>query len=100
MIELLALAAMQPADAEPEALRARVARQPEVVREFVARRAGCNHWAGEEPYDNERRARIARALGELRCGTIAGEEIFLRRHFASRPDTLALLEETRDLSGW
>ena len=102
MIELLALAAMQAAapDAEVAALRARVARQPPSVREFVARRAECNHWAGEESYDAARRAEIERALAGLRCATIDGEAIFLARHFANRPDILALLEETKDSLGW
>jgi hypothetical protein len=98
---LLALAAMEPLSAPEEAaLRVRTAMQPPAVQEFVQRRAWCNHWSGEEGYDDSRRAQIERALGELRCGTVRGEELFLARHFAARPDIVALLRESREMSGW
>ncbi len=95
------LAALQaPAGDGVDALRARVAAQPAAVREFIARRAMCNHWLGEEPYDRERRGEIERAVRTLGCATADGEEIFLRRHFADRSEILALLDETRDILAW
>jgi diadenosine tetraphosphatase ApaH/serine/threonine PP2A family protein phosphatase len=99
MLALLALLLVTQQDDEA-ALRARVAAQPESVQDFIGRRAGCNHWGGEPDEMRERRLQIQRAMRELRCDTIDGEGIFLRRYFASRPDTIALLDETRDLSGW
>lgn len=40
---------------------------PTDVKELVARMYGCDHWAGEEPYDAERAEEITAALKELRC---------------------------------
>ena len=98
MLALLAL--LIAAQGGEEALRARVAAQPQSVQDYFARRAMCNHWGGEEPYDRARRAEIASALRELGCATIDGEEVFLRRYFANRPDTLAVIAEARETLGW
>jgi hypothetical protein len=81
-------------------LRARVAAQPEAVQRYVARRAMCNHWLGEPPYDAGRRRDIERAVRQLGCENIGGEKAFLRRHFAGRAEILALLDEADDISGW
>jgi len=98
---MLALAALLVAQQGDEAaLRARVEAQPPAVRDFIARRANCNHWGGEEPYDAGRRREIERAVRDLGCLTLRGEEIFLRRYFAGRPEILALLTETEEQSGW
>ncbi len=98
MIALLALL-MSVQGAEDE-LRARVAEQPRVVRHFVARRAMCNHFAGEEPYDEARRREIERALRRDRCGQIEADEVALRHRFARYPAVIAVLDDTRDALGW
>jgi hypothetical protein len=102
MLALLALlaAAQDPSAAETAALRARVAAQPRIVEAFIARRAMCNHWGGEEPYDAARRREILRAVRSLRCAALARDEAALRRLFRSRAETLALLDETSDSLGW
>ena len=98
---ILLLAAAQPGPAASgEALRRRVAAQPAVVRDYFSRRANCNHFGGEEPYDADRRREIAAALKDLRCETIEAEAIFLRRHFAARPETLAVIELADEQTGW
>lgn len=98
---MLALAVLLLAQQGDEAaLRARVDAQPPAIREFIVRRANCNHWGGEEPYDAGRRREIARAVRDLGCATIRGEEIFLRRYFANQPEVLALLTETEEQAGW
>ncbi len=98
---MLALAVFLLAQQGDEAaLRARVEAQPAAIRDFIVRRANCNHWGGEEPYDAERRREIARAVRDLGCATLRGEEIFLRRYFADRAEILALLTETEDQAGW
>ena len=83
-----------------EALRARVAAQPEAVRRYVERRAMCNHWGGEEPYDADRRREIARAVRVLRCTRIDRDEALLRRRYAARRATIAVIDEAEDLLGW
>jgi hypothetical protein len=109
MLALLALALSLQGNADPQlermhaeaaAMRARVAMQPQAVQDFIARRAMCNHWLGEEPYDRERRREIESAVRDLGCATIDGEEAFLRRHFAARPGIRDILDETRDILGW
>ncbi len=89
-----------PQDPVGEALRARVENAPRKVAKFIERRAGCNHFLGEEPYDRERAAELARAIRELRCGRIERDERRLARGYRGRPDILRLLKETEDLPGW
>ena len=69
---------------------------PKVVAAFIERRAYCNHFLGEEPYDAERAAELAKALGELRCHAIERDERNLRRSYRKRPAILRLLDETAD----
>lgn len=97
---LLGLALLLATQGEDAALRARVAAQPPAVRAFIARRGNCNHWGGEEPYDAGRRREILRAVRALRCNRIDRDERALRGRYAGRRATIALLDETRDLSGW
>ncbi len=40
--------------------------QPRDVKKLIDRLAGCAHWSGEEPYDNERKEEIASAMRNLR----------------------------------
>ena len=42
---------------------------PRDVREFVDERESCDHWRGEEGYDDERKAEIARATCQACQGT-------------------------------
>ncbi|HEY9218228.1 MAG TPA: hypothetical protein VIO94_09270 [Phenylobacterium sp.] len=79
--------------AEDADLDGRLKAAPSDVRSFVARRADCDHWTGEEPYDAERRAEIEAAIADLRCARIEQDEAVLRAHYRERPDILQLLDE-------
>lgn len=96
MLLLMAAAAM--ASATP--MEARVHRElraaPRPVRAFLIRRAGCNHWGGEEGYDAERAAQIAEAARELRCRQIEADERRLKRRYAKSRRVRWLLATTRD----
>ncbi len=70
------------------AAAAATAALPGPVQAFVARRAQCQHWAGEEPYDAARRAQIDRAVRRLRCRRLAHDEAVLRRRFRSNPEVI------------
>ena len=70
---------------------------PPAVREFVERRAGCNHWAGEPPYDQERAAEIRSALSEGRCADLLKDEAALKRQYMTDRMVLNVLEASR---GW
>lgn len=100
IVVLTLLVLMQPAQQGEEELRVRVDRAPPEVAAFIERRAGCNHWQGEEPYDRERAAEIAGTLRELRCGRIERDERALVRKYRNRSDVIQLLCETRDILGW
>lgn len=69
---------------------------PQPVRDFLERRAGCNHWAGEEPYDAERAAYIAKAVRKLRCRRIEADERQIKRRYAKSRRVRWLLATTRD----
>lgn len=98
---MIALAALLlSAQALPDDLRARVEAQPRVIRHFVARRAMCNHFAGEEPYDEARRREIERALRKDRCDQAESDEVALRHRYARYPAIIAVLDDTRDALGW
>jgi hypothetical protein len=94
---ILLLASEDPAH---EALRSRVESAPREVAKFIERRAGCNHFLGEEPYDAERAAELNRTIRELRCKRIERDERRLERTYRDRPALLLLLKETEDLPGW
>lgn len=72
---------------------------PTAVRVYIHRRAGCNHWSGEDAYDIERGREIARALHGLRCRTIDHDERLLKRRFARDAALLRLIEQARDADG-
>ena len=76
-----------------------LARAPLPVRAFIARRADCDHWGGEEPYDAARRREIERAIRNLRCDALDADERTLRRQYRQRPALLRLIARTRDADG-
>jgi hypothetical protein len=69
---------------------------PEDVRTFVARREGCDHFRGEEAYDEERGRFIRENLEELCTGTDA-QLAALKEKYANDKGVIAKLsgfEET------
>lgn len=73
--------------------------QPPDVAAYIDRRAGCNYWASEAPFDSERAADIKKAMGELKCSSLAGDEKQLRAFYAkSSVRVLKVLDEARDLT--
>ena len=89
---LLALAA----DPDDAAFRARIARAPKPVRSLVDRREGCTHFAGEEPYDAERRRYLNRMFAELRCSRLEADAKALRKRYAKDRNAIAVLDATAD----
>lgn len=66
--------------------------QPPDVKAWMDRAEGCWHFAGEEGYDAERRAEIAKAIDELRCTSLKADEQALRAKYAREPGTLEGLD--------
>jgi hypothetical protein len=71
---------------------------PVEIRDFIDRRANCNHWLGEEPYDDERKEEIAAALMVLRCNYLRKDEHMLRRRYMRNEKALKALEISKDWS--
>lgn len=66
------------------------------VTDYVARRAGCNHWGGEEGTDAPRRAEINRAMTGLKCGQIDQDEAALLRRYGDKPQLLQQIRAAKD----
>ncbi len=81
---LLLASVHQPASAQKTAL-------PTDVQKFLERREGCDHWRGEEPYDDQRRAEINKNACELCTGTDA-QLSTLKRKYKRRSDVLMALQ--------
>jgi hypothetical protein len=63
------------------------------VRSIIDRRRGCDHWAGEEPYDRERARQIAAAARRLQCDRLDRDEAAVRRNYSARGDVLRLMDQ-------
>lgn len=63
------------------------------VARFVERAEMCEHWMGEEPYDDARRAEIDRNLNDLRCTTITRDGEALKISRRERPEDLRRIDE-------
>ena len=71
---------------------------PHDVRVHIDRQRSCNHWAGEDPYDADRRRQIAAAVRDLRCTRLEGEERQLRRRYARVPAVLKAIDDNREVA--
>ncbi|MCA0248951.1 MAG: hypothetical protein LCH93_20250 [Proteobacteria bacterium] len=94
---LLAMAApaalpAQDLDAILERFNAARKTAPTEIAAYMDRAEGCWHFAGEEPYDDARRAEINRALIELECTTLKADGQALRRKYARSAPALAALD--------
>jgi hypothetical protein len=95
------LALLLVANAFPsDEVRTRVESAPRKIAAFVTRRANCNHFLGEEPYDDERAAELEKTIRELRCKRIDRDERNLRRAYRGNSEVLQLLADTADALGW
>ena len=63
---------------------------PQEVTSFMVDRDSCDHFRGEEPYDNERRVYLAESIAELCTGSDARLAL-LRRRYAGNPSVIAAL---------
>jgi hypothetical protein len=69
---------------------------PPDIAAYAARRARCNHWGGEEPYDKARAAEIRRAVAKLDCGTLDADEKRLLARYRSTPAYLRQIRAARN----
>jgi hypothetical protein len=100
LLPLALILSLSPADDPWKSLRPRVESAPRRVAKFIERRAGCNHFLGEEPYDAERSAELGKALRDLRCERVDRDGRRLTRAYSGRPEILQLLKDSEALIGW
>ena len=81
-----------------ETMNALTEGQPPDVVEFVLRRVGCNHWLGEEPFDDDRAKEIQGVIEQLKCQTIEQDEKALRRLHVDDARALKAIVDARDLA--
>jgi hypothetical protein len=83
-------------DGKPAAPAAGPAADGKAIADYAARRAGCNHWGGEEGYDAARRAEIAKAAAALRCDRIDTDEAALLKRYSTQPERLQQIRAAKD----
>lgn len=85
----------RPVTEDPPALKALREGMPPDVSEFIRRAVICNHWAGEEPYDDDRREQIDRAVKRMRCLELDADQKALRSRYASQGEVLKRISQSR-----
>jgi hypothetical protein len=65
---------------------------PKDVTRFVDQRDGCDHFRGEEPYDEARRKFLDKSMDRLCTGTDK-KLARLKKKYAGRPDVMSKLNE-------
>ena len=68
---------------------------PADVQRLVDRKFLCEHFAGEEAYDEARAIQIAQAMREARCNSVPSDEAKLRVKYKRQPAALSALEAVR-----
>jgi hypothetical protein len=96
IIAILALFGPMTARADAPTSESLTPGQPRDVVKFIQRYAGCNHFAGEEPYDKARAAEIANATQKLHCGDLAAQEKKLLKKYRKRPKTVHAIEQAKN----
>lgn len=85
----------QAVDEDPPLLAGLRKDMPADVSDFIRRAVTCNHWAGEEPYDEERRAQMAEAVASLRCRELDADQRALARQYDGNAEVLRRIRQSR-----
>ena len=72
--------------------------QPIDVVEMIDRYADCNHWNGEEPYNEERRKEINSVIAELHCDSLERDEKIMLKRYRKNRLVLKALESAKGFS--
>lgn len=72
--------------------------QPKDVVKMIDRYVGCNHWGGEEPYNEERRKEIDSAMSDLRCDTLTNDEKIILQRYSGNKRVLEALKSAKEMS--
>ena len=85
----------QAVDEDPPLLAGLRKDMPADVSDFIRRAVTCNHWAGEEPYNEERRAQMAEAVASLRCRELDTAQRALAKQYDGNPEVLRRIRQSR-----
>jgi hypothetical protein len=72
---------------------------PADVVDLVERYGGCNHWGGEEGYDEERRKQIEAGAARLRCDRLDADQRKLRKKYAHKARILRVINAASTYEG-
>jgi hypothetical protein len=61
---------------------------PKDLSQWISRMTDCDHWAGEEPYDQQRAEEIKNAVDRLKCNDLQAEEAALRKKYRAKPEVI------------
>lgn len=70
--------------------------QPQDVAAMAERIVLCSHFAGEEPYDAQRRKEIAMAMRRYRCEKLDQDEAALRKRYRSNSAIADILQKAHE----
>ena len=68
---------------------------PKSVQQFNKRQIECNHWAGEEHYDEARGLEIAAAAKKLNCDALEKDEKKLLKKYKSKPKIIDSINKAK-----
>jgi uncharacterized protein len=68
---------------------------PKEITDFLARVEGCDHWAGEEGYDEERKKEIKKAIKRLKCKKLDKETKKLQQKYKNDPEILKTISHDK-----
>lgn len=66
---------------------------PADAKELVGRAINCQHWTGEEPYDEARSHEIETAIAELQCDKLSLQHDALLKKYAKDRDVMGALQD-------
>ena len=69
---------------------------PKDVGTFLAERESCDHWRGEEGYDEERRAEIDRSICQSCPGTDSKLSLLKKKYLTNK----AIMDKLAELEPW
>jgi hypothetical protein len=74
-------------------LDAYVAELPKDVTALLKRMDECEHWGGEEPYDDARKQEITEAVGRLKCDDVAKDRAKILKKYKKKPKIVDKIEK-------
>ncbi|MGB4813092.1 MAG: hypothetical protein WBP13_11520 [Methylophilaceae bacterium] len=69
---------------------------PKQVKKVIERQVACNHWAGEEAYDDARAKEITTAVASLKCETLEQDELRLIKKYQSNAKVKSAIQQAKD----